>query len=168
MNHSLYVMSTALHIIAAILWVGGLLFMSLMLVPALRALGDPALTARLIQAVGKRFKVVGWTCLMVLLITGCLNLYARGISHAMLGSADFWRSDFGETLAWKLVLFLVIIVLSLVHDLVAGPRLRALRVTDPERADGYRVMASWLGRITLILSLIIIVLAVTLVRGRPW
>lgn len=168
MQHTLYILTTTIHVLAATLWVGSLLFMSLMLVPALRAMGNPALTARMIQAVGKRFKWIGWGCLLVLLVTGFTNLTARGISHAMLADAAFWQSAFGETLAWKLALFAAIIVLSLVHDLVAGPRLRRLRETDPAKADTYRTMASWLGRITLFASLVITVLAVMLVRGRPW
>ncbi len=168
MSHTLYIFTTTVHILAAILWVGSLLFMSLMLVPALRAMGNPALMARLIQAVGKRFKWIGWACLLVLLITGFTNLTARGISHSMLATPEFWKSSFGETLAWKLALFVLIIALSLVHDLVAGPKLRRLRETDPAKADTYRRMASWLGRITLVTSVVITVLAVFLVRGRPW
>jgi uncharacterized membrane protein len=168
MNHALFLLSTTLHILAAIIWVGGLMFMSLMLVPALRAMGNPALMARMIQAVGKRFKWIGWTCLVVLLVTGFTNLAARGISHRMLTTRDFWASSFGETLAWKLVLFAGVITLSLTHDLIAGPRLRQLRESDPMRADRYRRTASYLGRITLVLSLLITILAVMLVRGRPW
>jgi len=168
MNHPLYIIYTSIHIIAAIIWVGGLAFMSLMLVPALRELGNPALMARLIQAVGKRFKTIGWICLVTLLITGFLNLTARGFSHTALVSHEFWSSPFGETLAWKLVLFAVIIALSLIHDFVAGPRLRSLRETNPDKAGMYRRMASWIGRVTLLLSLIITILAVMMVRGRPW
>ena len=58
--------------------------------------------------------------------------------------------------------------LSLIHDLIAGPRLRRVREGDPERARRYRRTATWLGRITLALSLLITLLAVMLVRGRPW
>jgi copper resistance protein D len=168
MNHPLYIISTSIHIIAAIIWVGGLVFMSLMLVPALRAMGNPALTARLIQAVGKRFKWVGWICLATLLITGFINLTARGFSHASLVTREFWTSPFGETLAWKLGLFVIIVTLSLVHDFIAGPRLRTLRESNPVKANTYRIAASWMGRITLILSVIITLLAVMMVRGRPW
>ena len=58
--------------------------------------------------------------------------------------------------------------LSLIHDLIAGPRLRRVREDEPERARRYRRTATWLGRITLALSLLITLLAVMLVRGRPW
>lgn len=168
MTHTLYILSTAVHVIAAVTWVGGLIFMSLMLVPALRSMGNPALTARLIQAVGNRFKVIGWTCLGLLTVTGFTNLSLRGYSHGDLVSAAFWQTQYGETLAWKLTLFAGIVGLSLLHDLLAGPRLRQLRESNPARAENFRVLASWMGRITAVLSILVTLLAIMLVRGRPW
>jgi len=170
MNPWLYFISTTTHILAAIIWVGGMLFMSLMLVPALRQMGNPGLTARMIQSVGRRFRWIGWGCLLVLIITGFLNLHARGISWPVLTSPDFWSSSFGKILAWKLWLFGGIVLLSVVHDGVIGPKYRAL-VQSPvpaARADGYRKAASWMGRLTLALSVVVVILAVMLVRGLPW
>ena len=168
MAHTLYILSTSVHLFAAVIWVGCLVFMSLMLAPALRDMGNPALTARLIQAIGKRFKFIGWLCLTALLFTGFTNLTLRGYSHRELISLDFWQSPYGDTLAWKLVLFAGIIGLSLTHDLLAGPRLRRMRETDPARAETYRTLASWMGRVTLLLSILVTLFAVMLVRGRPW
>lgn len=167
MQHSLYIFTVFLHILFATLWVGGMLFMSLMLIPALRAQGDPRLTATLIRAVGKLFHRWGWAALAILLLSGLVLLHFRGISRAQLGSADFWQSNFGGTLAWKLFFYVIVVGFSVVHDLSAA---RQAKKTDlsPEARARFRKIASWLGRITLLLSLIIVFLGVMLVRGNPW
>lgn len=170
MHLPMYILSTSIHVIAAMIWVGGMLFMTLMLIPALRKLGDPALMARLIESVGTRFKVIGWGCLVTLLVTGYTNLLSRGFHHAVLGSQEFWQSSFGELLAGKIGLFVGIIALSLAHDTVVGPRFRRLR-RDPAAAksvERYRKAASWVGRLTLVLSILAVLTGIMLVRGRPW
>jgi len=167
-HHVYYIVITTLHILAGIMWTGSLLFMSLLLVPALRTLENPPLMARLIQTVGRRYRVAGWISLGVLLVTGYLALNVRGISHAMLVDPAFWSSTFGQTLAWKLTLFAGVVGLSAAHDIMSGPRLRRLRETNPAAAERQRMLASWMGRVTLALSLLIVALGVMLVRGRPW
>ncbi|MCP5426395.1 MAG: CopD family protein [Gammaproteobacteria bacterium] len=167
-SHVTYLAVTLLHILAAMMWVGSLLFMSLLLVPSLRAMKDPPLMARLIQTVGTRYRVAGWISLGVLLVTGCLALSFRGIGHEVLLDMSFWSTPFGETLGWKLLLFVGVVLLSAAHDVMSGPKLRRLREEDPAAAERQRRMASWMGRITLILTLGIVVFAVMLVRGRPW
>ena len=170
MHLRMYILSTSIHVIAAMIWVGGMLFMTLMLIPALRKLGDPKLMARLIESVGQRFKVIGWGCLVTLLVTGYTNLLSRGFNHTVLGSQEFWQSSYGELLIGKVGLFAGIIALSLAHDTVVGPRFRRLR-GDPAAAkavEHYRKAASWAGRLTLVLSILAVLTGIMLVRGRPW
>lgn len=170
MRHEWYVLSTTVHVLAAMIWVGGMLFMTLMLIPALRALRDPPLMGRLIEEVGRRFKWIGWGCLLTLLVTGFTNLTARGVSHATLAQRDFWASDYGGLLLGKIGLFAGIVLLSVVHDTVVGPRYRVLRRTAPQdpSVERFRMVASWAGRVTLVLSLMATVFGVMLVRGRLW
>lgn len=170
MNHTLYVASTFVHILAATFWIGSMLFFAVVLIPALRAQGNPALTARLVMAVGPRYRSIGWIALVTLIVTGLLNLHARGISHAMLADPVFWQSAFGQTLEWKLSLFGTVLVLSILHDGLIGPRFRKLVAAngDPASTERYRKIASWMGRLTMILSIVIVLLGVMLVRGRPW
>ncbi len=167
-HHLLYIVVTTLHVLAAIFWTGSLLFMSLLLVPALRSLKNPPLMAQMIQTVGKRYRIAGWISLAVLVVTGYAALSMRGIGVAMLTDPAFWSSPFGQTLGWKLALFASVVGLSLAHDLMSGSRLKVLRETNPAAAERQRRIASWMGRITLILSLALVILAIMLVRGRPW
>lgn len=170
MTHGWYIASIALHIIAACLWVGGMLFLVLVLVPALRRLQDRALAVQLMRETGRRYRSVGWATLVVLMFTGTTNLLARGIGTATLLSPEFWRSPFGSVLAFKLGTVLIILILSALHDFFVGPRAsEALRrqPNDPA-ALRWRACASWFGRVNLVLALIVVVCGVMLVRGRPW
>jgi uncharacterized membrane protein len=170
MNHTWYILVTFLHVCAALLWVGGMLFMSLVLIPALRAQRDPGLTARMIQAVGRIYRRWGWGTLIVLLLTGYAALRLRGFSNAILTSAAFWRAPFGRTLAWKLFFFVGVVAFSLIHDLSSAQQLQRDSEQPPsaEERSQRRKIASWLGRLTLILSLIIVFFGVLLSRGNPW
>lgn len=170
MQHILYVLSVAVHILAATLWVGGMLFMITVLVPALRKLQDRKLMSSLIQATGKQFRLVGWITLIILLTTGYTNLLARGITHSMLIMPTFWHSGFGQVLAFKLCVFLLIIVLSLIHDFRVGPRASELATVNPLDPEALRLrkLATWFGRFNALLAIVMVACGVMLVRGRPW
>lgn len=136
-----------LHVLAAVTWIGGMIFIALVLVPVTRRLGDPALRARLVHQVGVRFRTVGWIALGLLALTGLGNLWQR----PYLLSAP--------RLHWKLGLVALALVLSALHDFVLGPR-AGLPGADP----GLRVRASWLARVNLLVVLVVVVLGLAL-RG---
>jgi putative copper resistance protein D len=170
MHHRLYLLSVLVHILAAVLWIGGQLFLVLVVVPVTRRLPSRALAVQLIRDTGRRFRAVGWICLLTLLVTGVTNLLLRGIGPGLWSSPEFWAGPFGQTLAWKLALVGAIWALSAVHDFRVGPRASALLAADPAAPAALRLrrMASWMGRLNLLLSLLVLTLALMLVRGRPW
>ena len=75
---SLYLFSVWLHILAAIVWIGGMAFLGLVLIPAMRLSEYRAVGASLTYWTGTRFRLIGWVCLSVLLLTGVFNLLYRG------------------------------------------------------------------------------------------
>jgi len=170
MNHGIYLASVWLHIVAACAWIGGMLFMSLVLVPALKRMGNRPLAVELIRESGRRFRLVGWTCLAVLVATGIENLNARGITWSLVQTPAFWQSAFGQVLAFKLVTELLILTISAAHDFRIGPRAGVAMRADPGSPDArrYRTWAMLFGRVNLLLALIVAVCGVMLVRGRPW
>lgn len=149
---ALYTTSVILHVLAACTWVGALVFFAAVVIPTVR--GEEYATVRptLVRAVGRRYRVLGWISLSVLVATGLTNLLLRGFGFDALTSAGFWRTDFGWTLAHKLVFVALALLSTAAHDFFA---LRSRRVS------------SWLGRATLIFSLGAVVFAVYLVRGMP-
>ncbi len=173
-----YQFSVFLHIMSAIIWVGGMFFLALVVVPVARGL-PPAERAALFGAVGRRFRTVGWICIALLIVTGVVNMTYRGVTLDNVFTAELWGSQFGSVLAVKLFVVAVLLVLSVVHDFRLGPR--SVRVLEgvgqgtPEQqreavlqAERLRKIASVLGRVEGILALLVIVLAIMLVRGRPF
>jgi len=136
-----------LHVLAAITWIGGMLFIALVLVPVTRRLDDPALRTRLVQDAGRRFRAVGWVALAVLVVTGLLNLWI----HPVLLSSP--------RLHWKLGLVGLALILSAFHDFVLGPRAGA-----PGADPSARVRASWVARLNVVIVLVIVALGLSLFR----
>lgn len=149
-----------LHLMAAILWVGGTLFTSLVIHPALRsALADRERMA-VYRAVGARLTKVQWWTWGVLGGTGALKLWSiRETPEVLFG-------PFGRVLAVKLALVAGMAALSLVHTLAWGPALVAGAGSPGERAALARKAALW-GKINGLL-MVGIVFCAALLRFNPW
>lgn len=140
-------LSRWLHVLAAITWIGGMLFIALVLVPVTRRLDDAGLRARLVHAVGLRFRAVGWIALGVLVATGLVNLW---LYPFLLASPRF---------RWKAGLVVLALILSAFHDFVLGPRAGA-----PGADPSTRARASWVARVNVVVVLIIVLLGLALLR----
>ena len=156
-----------LHVLAAAIWVGGMLFLALVLVPVVRREEYREHAPRLVHLTGTRFSRVGWVCLLVLVASGFTNLWFRGIGWAALTNVGFWTTPFGLVLALKLLLVAAVLGLSAWHDFGVGPRATAAWQADPGSAEAIRLrrLASWFGRLNLLLALVVLGLAAALVRG---
>ncbi|MBI4198362.1 MAG: DUF4149 domain-containing protein [Chloroflexi bacterium] len=162
---SLYDLVLTLHLLAAITWVGGMLFLGLVAVPAFRGL-EPPLRARLLTSIGRQFRWVGWASIAVLLSTGLIILSYYGVGPRDLLDTSFWGTRFGARLAFKLALIGVMLLLSALHDFVLGPRSTALSQSgaDPRRAVAFRRQVSWLARLSLVLAILVVWTSVGLTR----
>ncbi|HMN30284.1 MAG TPA: hypothetical protein PKE45_19175, partial [Caldilineaceae bacterium] len=100
----LYLLSVWLHILTAMVWLGGMLFLVLVLLPVVRRPAYRAVAGEIFHAAGVRFRWVGWIGFGLLILTGITNLSYRGITWATFWSAPFWQGPFGRTLGWKLLL----------------------------------------------------------------
>lgn len=167
----LYLASVWIHIIAATIWIGGLFFLVLVVVPWLRGGGAGAVDAgTFLRQTGERFRSVGWICFGLVLVTGTFNLWVRGVRPANLVDGAWWASDFGGAAGLKLLAFALVIGVSWVHDFQVGPRATEAirRAPRSEETAALRRRASLLGRINGILALVLVALGVVLVRGWPW
>ena len=162
---ALYLLSVWVHILAAMAWIGGTIFLSLVVVPLLRRPEYRSIMVPMIQLTGRRFRWVGWVCLVLLLITGSFNLYIRGFGLDALTDGRLWQGVLGL----KLSLFLLILLISLIHDFYIGPRAVLLMQSAPSSSStkAFRKATSWAGRVNLLLALAVVALAVMLVRGGP-
>lgn len=150
-------LSLWIHVMAAIFWIGGMLFLTLVIAPFLKGIEDPQERSRIYHVVGRRFRLWGWIAIGLLLLTGPLNLYLMGLPLEGLLSGNLYRGPYGKTLITKLAFVVLIVITSFLHDFVFGPRARGSRY--------YGTLARWIGRGNLLMALFIAFLAVALRLG---
>lgn len=167
---TLYLLSVWIHILAATLWIGGLFFIVLVVVPWLRRGGEGAVDpGAFLRDTGERFRSVGWLCFGLLFLTGVFNLWIRGVRLEPLADPAWWSSPLGVAVGLKLVAFAIVIAVSVVHDFVLGPRATHVMRTAPGSDEALRLrrQASYLGRLNGLLALVLVALGVVIVRGWP-
>ncbi|NKE70824.1 DUF4149 domain-containing protein [Nitrospiraceae bacterium HYJII51-Mn-bac16s-1-B09] len=142
-----------IHVLAAMFWVGGMLFFSIVLIPSLRKM--PVLQrAELMSEIGRRFRWSGWISLGVLLTTGLLRLY----------SLEFQEIRMGGWLGTKLALIALMIALTLLHDIVLGPR--SIQISRSAAAPHpLQRTVRWMARLNLVVGLFVVLAAVYVARG---
>lgn len=117
----------ALHNLATAAWLGGLLGLAILALPAVRALAPPD-RVRLGAGVVVRFSALALTAVTLLVVTGVYRALAE------LGSVgDVADTGYGRALLVKLGLFAVLLTGGAYNRLVAHPRLeRAALGLDPD------------------------------------
>jgi copper resistance protein D len=162
---TLYLTNVTLHVLAALLWLGGMFFLAAVGAPVLRRVEPAALRAQLFRQLGEAFRTAGWIAITVLLVTGVLNLHFAGVLRdGRLWSADLWGSPYGRALAWKLAAVTIMVVVSAVHDFIIGPRATMLQPGSPA-ALRLRSKAAWMARLNALVGLVLVIAAVRLARG---
>ena len=115
------------HLLAAMVWVGGSIALVFAGVPAIRVLeGEPR---------GLRWRPLGYGALLVAAVTG-----------VVLASHDWseGRSPFKTVLWVKVGLSAALVVVSYLHNYVYGPRLQAeIRERRPQRSRPTLVYVGW-------------------------
>lgn len=158
----LYKIAVVIHVFSAVIWAGGVLFIALVGVPSLGKLA-PDLKRQMLIEMGNRFRTVGWTCLTLLVITGSYMTYLWGATWSNLLDLSFFEHGHSRVLGRKLILVALMLVVSAVHDWWLGPRSARMEMSDEEK-ERARQLASYLGRITGLLVIGIVFLAVSVAR----
>ena len=99
-----FVMARALHIIGVVLWIGGIAFLALVLVPTLRTLPEPEKSFKVFAAVEGRFK---GQAKIVTLITGLSGFF-------MLFWLDAWDRYMDLSFWWVHLMTLIWVFFTLV------------------------------------------------------
>lgn len=107
-----------LHLVGAVTWVGGLIFMNIVLSPAVGGKGVPPQFVRMMGM--QRFRYFAWGSIAALLVTGVYNTFRAG------GAGEgFWATTFGLVLALKIAVVLLMIVITAQNSLVWFRKLTA-------------------------------------------
>ncbi len=150
-----------LHIIGAALWIGPQVALIVVVLPALRAMSDPMQRRAVTRVLTSRLNTFGWLALGLLAVTGLGNL-----GGLLRDPATLFASAYGQTLLLKLAMVTAVVVLTLVHARVIGPRMLALPPDAPREASaGLRRASIIVSSISLLLSLWIVWLGVRMHYG---
>ena len=152
-----YLISVFVHIVFAAFWIGGMLFLPLVILPGIRQHPD---RIAILYKTGLTFRFYGWIALTALVATGLMNMYLRGMPFTW---AFFTQSDYGILVSYKLLIFLGILLVSGVHDFFLGRK--ALEEMQNSDNSQLKLLARWSGRINLLLALAMAFLGVVLSRG---
>jgi copper resistance protein D len=140
------------HLLAAIVWVGGTIALVFVAVPPVQRLEGEARAATL-RAFGERWRPIGWSALGVAIVTGGV---IAGRAHAF----DTTPARFDWVLAVKGALVGLLVAGSYLHDYVLGPALtREIREGRPQST---RPLLTAIGRANLLLTIAIPILGALL------
>jgi uncharacterized membrane protein len=151
MPHWLEVLFVVVHVLAAIVWVGGTIALTFIAVPAIRMLtGEPRQIA--MRTLGRRWRPIGWSALVVLVATGIPLA-----SHVLPGSDAEAKAVFGV----KVGIFCALLIFAYLHDFVLGPRLAGeIREGREQVSRRPLVLVGWTSfTLTLALPILGVVLA---------
>jgi uncharacterized membrane protein len=136
----MYALMKFLHIAAAIVWLGGIVFMLFALRPAAGQLAPPQRLPLIAQVLGNFFKRV-WEGIAILLVSGLFMLLTVGMKNAPLG--------------WHVMLGIGLLMFALFGHLYFGPfRRLKLAVAAADWPEGGRRVAqiATLAQINLVLG----------------
>lgn len=132
------------HVIAAMMWVGGQLTLSLLMIPLLQRRLAPEMAERVRTSIGKTFGIATLVLFLPIQVGSGIALAA----HAGVTWSGLLEPGYGRTLFAKLAVFALVLVISGVHGYLHG--------------TGRRVIARSFALGSLIGSCAIVLLAVAL------
>lgn len=116
----IHIISASLHILAAVTWIGSMIYNQFAVVPALnKSLGSPK-THAVGGLIMKNFSPLTWISLIVLIGTG---IYAAADKSDKFKS---WTNGPGGVLTLKLVLVGIMIIILLMQTFFYGPKMKQL------------------------------------------
>jgi putative copper export protein len=133
------------HVLSAMVWVGGQLLLSLLVLPVLRRRLDAGIRAPLAREVGGRFGIFTVAVFLPLQVGTGIALAA----HRGVVVRDLAEPGYGRTLGAKIALFAVVLLVSGMHGMAVG--------------RGWDRLGQLLGIATLLGSVGVVLLATALI-----
>jgi putative copper resistance protein D len=140
------------HLLAAIVWVGGTVVLVFVSVPLAQRL-EGAARGAMLRELGRRWRPIGWSALGIAIGTGA---WIAGLEHAF----DTTPTRFDVVLAVKGGLVGVLVAGAYLHDYVLGPGLA--RQIREGKAQSLRPILVRIGRLNLVVTVVLPVLGALL------
>src|SRR3989337_3510940 len=111
--------------------------MSLVTVPAVRAIDDAEVRLRVMRIITQRFGWLAWAALGVIVLSGMSNLFQEADEFGHLWDPDY---RYFQVFSTKMAVVGVAVLLTAAHSFVIGPRqLRLLEETRGDSAEAARL-----------------------------
>ena len=162
MTTPLWALSIAywLHMLATVLWIGGLAALGLIVLPAARKTLDAPAYADFLMGLQKRLDPLGWFSVIVLLASGMLQMSSSPHYEGFLSIGNLWAG----AILIKHLLFGVMLLVSgyltwgLMPALQRAALLRAKGKASPAETEALQKREILLLRINLILGVLVLLL----------
>lgn len=136
------------HLLAAVVWVGGTVSLVFVAVPPVQRLQGEE-RARVLRELGHRWRPIGWGALAVAIATGIALAWRDGVFETAPPRVDW-------VLTIKGALVGLVVAGSYLHDFVLGPGLaRQIRAGEPQTL---RPLLTAMGRANLLITVTLPVL----------
>ena len=162
----MYQVVVFIHVISAITWVGGMLFLAMVMVPLGRRNPDVGFGA--VRLAANKFVRIAWASMVVLAGSGAYLAWTQwGIRLDTFFTGGDWHLL--DYLQRKTGLFVLVIIMSAAHDFWLGPRmmdrLEEARATGSPLPTGpRRLFVQWAARVNLLLVVWVVAFAVWMTR----
>ena len=164
MSEAALALSLFIHIAATVIWIGGILLITFLVVPELnRSLGEQPALHRILTRLRLRFRLAGNLALAALIVTGALQMSTDPNYEGLLAFRNRWS----QALLLKHVLIIVMALCGLFLQFGLAPALERtsrLRERGLGDADAWRRLRRRERRLTILIAL----LALAVLAASAW
>ena len=144
-----------LHLSATVVWFGALTTNAFVLMPSAREALEPPVVGKLMGAVMKRFRVLVYINIVVLIVTGIFMSMRSGYYSGFMKFTNLWSTI--SSVKHILIIILVDLVIYAFEGLAKKVSRFAARGPSPElaRLQKKQIMFSYIGMVMAIIILIL-------------
>ncbi len=158
------VLITWIHLTAAAIWVGGSLFIGIILAPVLKTIPNLSTSnLQIMMKIGRRFNKIALPALLTLIITGLYKAYPIMININILLSTSY-----GKLLLVKMLLVVILITSFIIHIKIINNNLENRiihkQITE-KQIKQIRKKIIFLGKFMVLVSIAIFLIAALLDSG---
>lgn len=145
-----------LHLLATVAWIGCIISISILILPAARKTLSPADHLALIEAIQKRLEPIAWFCMSLLLLTGMFQMSVNPHYDGFASVSTQWS----VAILIKHILGIFMVVASAIQTWEVIPNIRRT-LMNKKKADEGQILAlqkkeTFLLRINFGLSILIL------------
>lgn len=145
--------------VATVVWIGGILYQSIFLLPILRSLDDIQVTGKLLERLRNRFQPIAWLSLAILIGTGLVQMSANPNYDGFLAIENTWA----QAILLKHVAIALMILIAAYQSLILFPKLTRewivrSRGQDPSPSKSNQGLGPHILNLNVLLSIIVLIL----------